>query len=69
MTWTEFIGVSEPNAHLSVPINKAQYEEIYLKAFKTGMTEAAGIVVTNWNGQSSNYCKLIETARDNKATI
>lgn len=62
MTWTEFIGVSEPNAHLSVPINKAQYEEIYLKAFKAGMTEAASITIN----YTDRLNKSIEPIKDDK---
>lgn len=67
MTWTEFIGVSEPNAHLSVPINKAQYEEIYL----AGMTEAAEIAeqLEIKCGTGIGCKQAILTARDKKEAI
>lgn len=40
-TWTEWIGVKEPNDTLSLPINKHQYEQIQLDAMKEGMRRAA----------------------------
>jgi len=44
-TWTEWIGVSEPNDNLSLPINKQQYEAILMDGIRHGMTRAAKIVI------------------------
>jgi len=38
-TWTQYIGVSEPNDTLSIPINKRQYEEIQADARLAGKIE------------------------------
>lgn len=65
MTWTEFIGVSEPNAHLSVPINKAQYEEIQMDARKE-LTATVAVMVgalkkySEITDQLLNHCPICE---------
>lgn len=44
---------------------KSTIAAIQQDARRQGYTEAAEIVARNWNGQRSNYCDLIEAARDN----